>query len=266
MFYLLYTFFITIPKLSIQLSPYGLMGSVITTVQLWWFVITRKMFKYRQDFLLHGRYKNTSFKVYLRYPMDIAVLREIFIDKEYEWVGNNEPKTIIDLGAHFGDTALYYHSRYPNATIIAVEPSPENYERLVKNTKDISQIIPVQAAVGKVDGIINLSLGTSALGYSILNPAYAKNSIKVTQVTLRTLLKNNSIEKADLIKFDIEGAEFDVFYDTSVTRLSNAFVGEVHTDLVPGSTLQNFFSAFEGMQCESTIISSKGRYVVQIQK
>lgn len=266
MFYLLYTFFITIPKLSIQLSPYGLMGSVITTVQLWWFVITRKTFQYRQDFLLHGRYKNTPFKVYLRYPMDIAVLREIFIDKEYEWVGNNEPKTIIDLGAHFGDTALYYHARYPEATIIAVEPSPENYERLVKNTKDISQIIPVQAAVGKVDGVINLSLGTSALGYSTLHQETSENSIQVSQVTLHTLLKNNSIEKADLIKFDIEGAEFDVFYDTSVTRLSKAFVGEVHTDLVPGSTLQNFFALFKAMKCESTTISAKGRYVVQIQE
>ncbi len=266
MYYLLYTFFITIPTLSIQISPYGSIGSVVTIIQLWWFVITRKIIKQRDDFLLHGRYKNTSFKVYLRYPMDIAVLREIFIDKEYEWVGDNEPKIIVDLGAHFGDTALYYHVRYPKATIIAVEPSPENYERLIKNTKDIPQIIPVQAAIGKVDGVINLSQGTSALGYSTLNQENVSNSIEVTQLMLNTLLKKYSIGKADLIKFDIEGAEFDVFYDATVAQLSTAFVGEVHTDLVPGSSLKNFFSVFEGMKCESETISAKGRYVVKIQK
>ncbi len=264
--YLLYTFFITIPKLGVELSGSRFLASVPRVIELWWFVITRKLFTYKKDFLFRCIYKNTTLKIYLRYPMDIAVLREIFIDKEYEWVGDTEPNTIIDLGAHFGDTALYYHARFPNATIIAVEPSPENYERLVKNAKDIPQIIPVQAAVGRSDGMINLSIGASALGYSTIENAQSKASVEVVQVTLPTLLLQHSITKADLIKFDIEGAEFDVFYDSLIPEMSNVFVGEVHTDLVPGVTLESFLSIFNGMKCDSTTISQKGRYIVRIQK
>ncbi|MES2966728.1 MAG: FkbM family methyltransferase [Patescibacteria group bacterium] len=264
--YLLKTFFITIPTLGKQLSGKSALTQIILTYSLWWFVITRKFFKNNTDFLLQAEYCNTKLNIFLRYPMDIAVLREIFIDKEYEWTGNAEPNTIIDMGAHFGDTALYYHARFPDATIIAVEPSPENYERLVKNTKEIPKIIPVQAAVGKFDGVINLSLGASALGYSTLENTQSKASVEVKQVTLPTLLHQYSITKADIIKFDIEGAEFDVFNNPDIAMHSAVFIGEVHTDLVPGSSLQGFLSAFKGMHCDSTRISGKGRYLVKIQK
>lgn len=179
--------------------------------------------------------------------MDVAVLREVFVDKEYSWFPIEKPKYIIDLGAHFGDTALYYHAHFPQAKIIAVEPSPENFKRLQKNTKDISQIIIVQAAVGEVTGFTDLHIDKSSLGVSVQKRSGNETIIKVPQITLTDLLKEFSIQKADVIKFDIEGAEFSLFNNIQTEEISKTFIGEIHLDLtnIELQTFKNNFSKFD---------------------
>jgi FkbM family methyltransferase len=232
--------------------------------RLWWFVVSRKIITSLPDYKVTFSYNEKSFILYLRYPMDIGVLREIYIDKEYEWFPVEHPKVIVDLGAHYGDTALYYHLRYPQAKVIAVEPSLENYERLVKNVALIPTITPIQAAVGGFDGDVDLAVGGSTLGYSTIKNNGTEKMVSVPQLTLATLLKQQGINKADLIKFDIEGAEFNVFLAQNTHSLSRAYIGEVHTDLVLGSTVDSFLKRFEGMKIESTQVAGQGRYLVRI--
>jgi FkbM family methyltransferase len=258
------TFFLTIPRLARRLSGGGVFHRVLLTVSLWWFVVSRKLVKKLPDYAVTFYYLKTPFVLHLRYPMDIGVLREIYLDNEYDWMPVDEPKIIIDLGAHYGDTTLYYHIRFPQATIIAVEPSPENYARLVKNVRGIPSIIPIQAAVGDTNGVIDLEVGGSALGYSTVKTSEAGRTVSVPQITLATLLSERRIDKADLIKFDIEGAEFTAFATESARLLSRSFIGEVHTDLVPGSTLASFLERFAGMKSDSTVIAGRGRYLVRI--
>lgn len=260
------TFFNTIPRLGAKLSSGGIFGVATTTFYLWWFTVSRKLIKNLPDYPIQLWYLDQSFILYLRYPMDIGVLREIYIDGEYRWCPVANPNVIIDLGAHYGDTALYYHLRFPHAKIIAVEPSPENYDRLVKNVGQIPNIITVRAAVGNTNGTIDLHIGRSALGYSTVGTDEANATVLVPQVTLQQLLMQNEIKKADLVKFDIEGAEFSVFANAESVECSESFIGEVHTDLVPDSTLDAFVDCFKGLKCESTQIAGRGRYLVRIQK
>lgn len=238
------TLFKTIPTLAALLSGGVLSIRLILTLQFWFFYITRKFFSITHDYKIIIRFNKKTIPLFLKYPMDVAVLREIFIDKEYEWCPTEDPQVIIDLGAHFGDTALYYHARFPNARIIAVEPSPENFARLVKNTSGISNIVPVQAAVGGHDGEVMLNLVSSSLGHSIMERSSTASSVSVKMMSLETLFQTHSITKADLIKFDIEGAEFDLFAHAKPVQFANAYIGELHFDLsdVDQATFESFFT------------------------
>lgn len=239
--------FSIIPTLAWVLSGKQVFKSLQLTIQLWYFALTRKFFAYTEDFVFTGRYNNKSLVFYLRYVMDIAVLREVFIDNEYAWCPIENPKIIVDLGAHFGDTTLYYHVRFPEAIIIAAEPSPENYARLVKHTSHIQNIKPVQVAVGGSNGSIELNLGVSSLGHSVMARKDSKNSVTVPLITLTDLLQKNGIEKADLIKFDVEGAEFDIFKSINPADYARAYIGELHFDLgsVTKDEFTKWFSEFD---------------------
>jgi FkbM family methyltransferase len=239
--------FSIIPTLAWVLSEKKVIKSLQLAIQLWYFALTRKFFPITNDYTFKGEYNNKTLVFYLRYVMDLAVLREVFIDNEYSWCPIENPKVIVDLGAHFGDTTLYYHVRFPEATIIAVEPSPENYARLVKHASPIANIKPVQVAVGGSNGTIELNLGVSSLGHSVVARKDSKDSVTVPLVTLADLLKNKGIEKADLIKFDVEGAEFDIFKSINPTEYANAYIGELHFDLgnVTKEEFETWFKDFD---------------------
>jgi hypothetical protein len=51
----------------------------------------------------------------------------------------------------------------------------------------------------------------------------------VPTVTLDTLLAEHRVETVDLLKFDIEGAEFGALRTADLSRV-NALVGEVHPE------------------------------------
>jgi len=64
---------------------------------------------------------------------DIPLFTNIFILEEYNVSNENQVSTIIDCGANVGLASLYFLSKFPNATIIAVEPEIHNYLMLKRN-------------------------------------------------------------------------------------------------------------------------------------
>ena len=66
---------------------------------------------------------------YRLYTSDINVLEKIFLSGEYDCVGSEvEPKFIVDCGANIGCASVYFLNRYPNASVIAIEPDSGNFE------------------------------------------------------------------------------------------------------------------------------------------
>lgn len=58
------------------------------------------------------------------------------------------PDVIYDIGADVGSMTMVAHKLFPESRIIAVEPNPISYPKLVARTEGVSQITPVNAAVG----------------------------------------------------------------------------------------------------------------------
>lgn len=252
-----------IPELSRMLSN-DLMGTLTLFLRLEFFFVTRTFFNIRNDFKVQVHFNDHKFSLYLRTVADISVLKEIYIDQEYLWNLEGNPKIILDLGAHFGDTTLYYHVMYPDAVIYAIEPAPENFERLVKNTKNIPNIFCIQAAVGVSDRTVDLHLMSSTLGNSTMERKGNLSKVRVRQVTLDTLYKEYDIGKADLIKFDVEGAEFDILQNIEPKNVSKAFIGELHFDLGNNVNMHDLSSFSDNSNLELIYIK-KNRYMLKAQ-
>src|SRR5436309_569985 len=77
----------------------------------------------KKDDVVGYNLKGLKHTVFLRSnTSDHSAFWQIFIDKQYEYPIEFIPNTIIDCGANIGLTSVYYANKYPQATIIAVEP------------------------------------------------------------------------------------------------------------------------------------------------
>lgn len=242
--YYLKLIFITTPTLAKELGGTGDIFFAVTLLKFWWFLVSRKTFFKKRPFLFSFFYKGIPFNLELITPIDIAVLIEIFVLKEYAWKPKHEVLKILDLGAHWGDSAIYYSLEYPNAKIYAVEPTPAEFERLNKLSKTFHNIHPIQGALSDLSGNVDLFVSKSSLGNSFIKRSLNDEKISVKTFSLRELCSLAATDKFDLIKFDIEGAEKIIFSDPSSLSCTKAFIGEIHYDLIPltNSDIDNFFS------------------------
>ena len=85
--------------------------------------------------------------VYLRPgTTDQNVYDEIFLEREYD-INLGTPLFIVDAGAHIGLAAVFFASKYPKATVIAIEPEPSNFGVLLRNVENYNNIKPIQAGL-----------------------------------------------------------------------------------------------------------------------
>lgn len=172
---------------------------------------------------------------------DVQVYRQVFVDKEYEFLAPTPPQVIIDAGANIGLASVYFASRYPDARIIAIEPERSNFELLKANTAAYPGVVPVQAALWNKNeelDLIDPGLGkwgfmTDRRDHAEHLPGTARHA--VAAMTVDKLMADFGLRKIDILKIDIEGAEREVFSDTSawIDRV-DAIIVELHERMKPG--------------------------------
>jgi FkbM family methyltransferase len=161
---------------------------------------------------------------------ELWAIWETFVEHEYELADGLEPTTILDLGSNVGISVLYFSSLYPTARIIAVEADPNTFNLLRQNTAHLDAVTPVHAAVAKHSGEVTLYSGAGSLASSLL-PADDRNQAHVVPAqTLDGLTAELGIERVDLIKMDIEGAEVDVIGSSRVLETAEVVLFEFHQE------------------------------------
>ncbi len=58
--------------------------------------------------------------------VDQEVFNEVFVAHQYDLDGL-DPRSIVDAGAHIGLASVMFASRYPKATVFAIEPEASNF-------------------------------------------------------------------------------------------------------------------------------------------
>ena len=139
----------------------------------------------------------------------IQSYHEIFEQHVYLFNADSRHPYIIDCGSNIGLSILYFKKCYPEARIIGFEPDPGLFELLRANLIEfgLSDVMVYQRAVlDKSQSVLFTSQGGSSghLDDNGETPNHA--GIQVEAVSLHPYIK----EPVDLLKIDIEGAEFRV--------------------------------------------------------
>lgn len=134
-----------------------------------------------------------------------------------------EADVFIDVGANIGYFSMLA-AQQRAGRVLAIEPSPETYNMLNMNIKhnmftDVIETFNVALGNKKHTAKLVASLGPkSHLEYMVDNIHARLPTITVNVTTLDDLLKTKTgVEKVDLIKVDIEGAEYDFLRGASET-------------------------------------------------
>jgi FkbM family methyltransferase len=111
----------------------------------------------------------------------------------------------IDVGANLGYyTRLAAHLVGPNGRVVAFEPVPETCRLLRRNTHEFGQVLAEEYAVADSEATVEFYVHPSA-DQSSLFPTAATRKISVPTRVLDDW--NDRLERCDMIKMDIEGAE-----------------------------------------------------------
>jgi FkbM family methyltransferase len=120
--------------------------------------------------------------------------------------------TFVDVGANIGAYALFLaNAAGPNARILAVEPLPAIFDRLVYNIRQnpFGTIKAVACAVADKPGELTLFLDARNSGGSSVKVVGSSQAetVRVPATTLLQLVTQERFSRLDAVKLDVEGAE-----------------------------------------------------------
>lgn len=140
--------------------------------------------------------------------VDLMIFEEIYIERTYPVDRVPfEPDLVIDCGACRGMFALLARSAFTESKIIALEPQPENYEKLRANiTMNQARIEAFRLAVGLHSGEVRFT--GDGFGGHLANEGEG-GTIAVEMISLPEVLAKFRPERL-VLKMDIEGAEREI--------------------------------------------------------
>ncbi len=142
------------------------------------------------------------------------ILKEIFVTEVYEMKTTfQEPISILDLGANVGLSSLYFLERCPVKEIVCLEPDATNFKRLQQNLSGNQVKVQLHKAAVGLETMLSFSLSSG-------NDPIQKKMIKSEQGEAMQFISFESLlqQHFDLIKIDIEGAEWELIDRLNETR------------------------------------------------
>ena len=168
---------------------------------------------------------------------DVLNLDEVFYQRLYDAPDSvsralaeiGRPPRIVDLGANIGLAGAWFLGVYPGASVLAFEPDPAN-AAVHTRTLDANELDGrwqlVIAAAGVEAGEVTFVPGDFAES-RVAAPGEGGMSVESVDVL-------PELTQADLLKIDIEGAEWAILADERFSEVSSrAVVLEYHPHLCP---------------------------------
>jgi FkbM family methyltransferase len=152
----------------------------------------------------------------------------------------------IDVGAHIGYYTMLVH-KLGAEKIIAIEPDPRVFRILNRaiEANKLENIITInRAAYNKSNVTLELHLSTKSGFSSIFSshlPKTREGTASVKTITLDQVVRTLNLDKIDLIKIDVEGAEAYVL--SGAQKVINQFRPLLLVEVL-GANRENVFEFF----------------------
>lgn len=130
-------------------------------------------------------------------------------------------RSVVDIGTHIGAFIVHIKQQFPNASVIGIEPEPENYSLAMRNTYGLSSVI-----------IHHAFCGSYPFGELVYHPERPCNyrvkpaSAGVSGMSLGKLME--PFAQVDLLKMDCEGGEYDILPAVQDWSKVRVLIGEYH--------------------------------------
>jgi len=146
---------------------------------------------------------------------------EVFIKNSYEsdLVKFEKDDVVVDLGANIGMFTLFASNKVKK--VYSIEPLPDTYECLVKNTKKLENVITLNKAIYSTEKEMEFIQNEISISSSFFRKKPNSETIKVKTIKFDNMLKEHNISRVNYLKVDIEGAEFDLFENINEDYLQN---------------------------------------------
>jgi FkbM family methyltransferase len=170
----------------------------------------------------------------LRQKQYIATIRDV--GARWSLLAGRTFATIIDIGANEGQFSSIARRIWPDAKLIAFEPLPDIYDRLVANFSADRQFEGVNVALASDSGVVKMFRSASSLSSSILPMAETHKKewphtssgeyLQVEMVKLDDWVRERESHHSHpvLIKIDVQGYEAEVIAGGRETIKSAALV------------------------------------------
>ncbi len=187
-------------------------------------------------------FKRAPFKLYSRYtrfPLwcrpgtsDLTMYGEIICHRAFRCLdGVRDAHLILDCGANAGYSSAYFLSRHPQATVIAIEPDPDNFKLLERNLAPyVGRYQAINSAIWSHPTGVVLSedrLGVGNECARTVRPVRPGEKPAMTTLDIGTILDRSGFDRISILKIDIEGAERLVFesnYERWLSRVDNMVI------------------------------------------
>lgn len=173
--------------------------------------------------------KEVKFNEYCDF-MNFELYNQFNIDKK-------DIKNFVDIGACYGFASLPFVNQ--DTKIYMIEPDSNNLEIINDIWSNNDKLKIIEKAISNIDGSINfylednLTVVSSIFESNALGNKEGRRSVQVESITPNTLIENYLDEEdIDLMKVDIEGAEYDFFESISEENISKIkrFIIEFHNN------------------------------------
>jgi FkbM family methyltransferase len=167
----------------------------------------------RQSFSIDadGRWRNHEPEATIASPTvhttSYAAFRDWVIDN-WCWAYRPLPgDTVVDVGAGIGEEAVVFsHLVGPTGHVISIEAHPETFACLKETVRlsKLTNVTPLQIALGERDGVTMIASGKSHLTSSVVRGGAG---VQVPLRSLDSLAGELGLRDIALLKMNIEGAE-----------------------------------------------------------
>ena len=173
------------------------------------------------------RYKRFGKYIYIRHPRHFLKRKDLLWRCEkifYHYYRPANDDVVVDLGAGYGEEAVYLSTFSPGVRYIGVEPQPVIYECLANTFRELESGFVASPYVLSNRDTVKFTSWFSYASVGEIPEGY----IEVPTMTWADFLQNYNIDTIDLLKMNIEGAEKEIMQQIDDFSFIRRFVISCH--------------------------------------